>query len=118
MQEYGKFMRELRASVSHIGQRLSKSQACARLNVEQSKKLSAPCFMTSELVECRALAGYGKGPLVAEITHGQGMTGERVIGLTVFHVLPEHADCDHEQSGLQCSIREAVARLRELNGGD
>lgn len=117
MIEYGESMRELRASVSHIGQRLTKDDACRRLNAQQSKKLRAPCFMTSEFVECRAMAGYGKGPIVAEITHGQGMTGERVIGLTVFHVLPEHADCDHEQSGLQCSIGETVARLRELNGG-
>ncbi len=117
-QEYREFMRELRDSVSHIGQRLSKSKACARLNAGQSKKLSTPCLITREFVECRALAGYGKGPVVAEITHGQGMTGDRVIGLTVFHVLPEHADCDHEQSGLRCSIGEVVARLRELNGGD
>jgi hypothetical protein len=117
MQEYNDFMCELRGSISHIGQRLTKDEAARRLSTEQAKKLRAPCFMTSEFVECRALAGYDKGPLVAEITHGIGMGGGRVIGLTVFHVLPEYADCDHDQSGLQCSIGEAVARLRELNGG-
>lgn len=117
MQDYNQFVRELRAAVSHIGARIQKHEMHGRLTRDQYKKLTAPCFMTSEYVECRALAGYGNGPVIAEITHGVGMSGERVIGLTVFHVRAEYADCDHDQSGLQCSIGEAVARLRELNAG-
>lgn len=117
MQDYREFLTELRQAVSHIGARIQKHEAQASLSRDQYKKLTAPCFMTSEYVDCRALVGYGKGPLIAEITHGVGMTGERVIGITVFHARAEYAELDHEQSGLQCSIGEAVARLRELNAG-
>lgn len=118
MQEYYQFMRELRAATSHIGQKLTKEQACNRLNGEQSKKLKAKNFMTSEYVECRALAGIDdSGPLIAEISHG-AFLDSRVIGITVFHVSPRDIERDHDLSGAVHSVDELRARLLELNGGE
>ena len=119
MQDYDAFIAEARAAFSHIGQRLTKGEAARRLNAEQGKRLMARNFVTSEVIECRALAGKtGAGPIIVEISHGIGFDRQRIIGLTVFHVLPESAGRDHAESSLADSIGEAVEILRQLNGGD
>lgn len=118
MQDYHEFMRELRLAASNIGVRLTKDEACRRLNAAQVKKLRAKNFMSSEFVECRALAGIGdSGPLVVEISHGTFLDS-RLIGLTVFHVLPGDEERDHDASGAVHSVSEMAARLRELNGSE
>lgn len=117
MQDYHEFMRELRSAASHIGQRLTAQMAESRMSAGQIKRRRAQNFMTSEKVEYRAMAGSGRGPLVVEISHGAFMDS-RVIGLTVFHTLPEHMGADHDESGAVHSVAEMAARLRELNGGE
>ena len=117
MQDYHEFMRELRAAASHIGQRLTAGQAERRMAAEQITHRRGQNFMTPEIVEYRALAGNGNGPVVVEISHGVFLDC-RLIGITVYHSLPEFAARDHDESGCCHSVAEAGARLRELNGGD
>lgn len=118
MQDYHEFMSEAREAFSHIGQRITRQEAARRLSTEQGKRLMAPNFMTREMIECRTLAGKtGAGPCIVEISHGVGLGGDRCIGITVFHVLPESRARDHAESNLAHSISEAADMLRALDGG-
>ena len=117
MQDYNEFMRDLRAAVSHIGQRITAQEAERRMTAGQIKHRRGQNFMTQERLEYRALAGNGSGPIVVEISHGI-FIDSRLIGITVYHSLPEFAARDHDESGCLHSTGEAAERLRELNGGD
>lgn len=117
MQDYNEFIRKLRAAASHVGQRITAQEAERRMTAEQIRHRRGQNFMTQERLEYRALAGNGNGPIVVEISHGV-FIDSRLIGITVYHSLPEFAARDHDESGCCFSVSEAAARLRELNGGD
>lgn len=115
--------RQIIATGSHIGQRLTRAEARAMIPAATLSRFNARNIMAPEIIEYRHLAGIGHGPLVAEVATGMGIPdrngrADRLVGVTVYHVLPHAVEADRDASECVFTAEALAERLHKLNGKD
>ncbi len=122
-EDFSAAQRQIIATGSHIGQRLTRPEARARIPAATLSRFNARNIMAPEIIEYCHLAGVGHGPLVAEITTGMGIPdrhgrADRPVGVTVYHVLPHAVEADPAASECVFTAEALAERLHKLNGKD